>query len=195
LFEVITMSRAYRIRVSESLNRTLRAEDSVSTQLELLEVLPCEQMAALLREELKRRGFEECEDQLVRTDGDLTTTIDPASGTVTVQAESAQEIELQGQREGFGYDDFGPGEKNVRKALAKQLKDDLSKQAEHEQDKLQSAATKRLEGHLTDLRQELNGAVNRVTAEALKQKAAQIGHIKEVTEDVQSGSLTIKVEV
>ena len=189
------MSRAYRIRVSESLNRTIRAEDSVSTQLEMLEVLPPEQMAGLLREELKCRGFEECEDQLVRTDGDLTTTIDPASGTVTVQAESEQKIELQGQREGQGYDDFGPGEKNVRRALAKQLKEDLTKQAEHEQDKLQSTATKRLEGHLVDLQKELNGAVNRVTAEALKQKAAQIGQIKEVTEDPQSGSLTIKVEV
>jgi hypothetical protein len=189
------MSRAYRIRVSESLNRTIRAEDSVSTQLELLEVLPCEQMAALLREELKRRGFEECEAQLVRTDGDLTTTIDPASGTVTVKANAEQQVELKGQREGFGYSDFGPGEKSVRKVLANQLKDDLSKQAEEEESKLQAAATKRLEGHLADLQKELNGAVNRVTAEALKQKAAQIGQIKEVTEDPQSGSLTIKVEV
>jgi hypothetical protein len=189
------MSRAYRIRVSESLNRTLRAEDSVSTQLELLEVLPCEQMAGLLQDELKRRGFEDCDGQLVRTDGDLTTTIDPGSGTVTVQAQAAKKIELQGQREGIGYDDFGPGEKSVRKALTQKLKEDLVTQAEHEQDKLQSAATKRLEGHLTDLRAELNGAVNRVTAEALKQKAAQIGQIKEMTEDPQSGSLTIKVEV
>jgi hypothetical protein len=52
-----------------------------------------------------------------------------------------------------------------------------------------------LEGHLSDLQKELNEAVNRVTAEALKQKAAQIGQIKEVTEDPQSGSLTIKLEV
>ena len=135
------------------------------------------------------------EAQLVRTDGDLTTAIDPANGTVTVESKSEQNVELQGQREGLGYDDFGPGEKNVRRALSKQLKEDLAKQAEHEQDKLQSAATKRLEGHLVDLQKELNGAMNRVTAEALKQKAAQIGQIKEVTEDPESGSLTIKVEV
>ena len=86
------MSRAYRIRVRESLRRVIRAHDRVSTQLELLEVLPPEQMAQLLREEL---------DQ----------------------------------------------------------------------------------------------AVNRITAEALKQKAAQIGQIKELTEDPQSGSLTIVLEV
>src|SRR5581483_11973787 len=93
------MSRAYRIRVSESLSRTLRAEDSVSTQLELLEVLPPEQMAQLLRDELKGRGFEECDGQLVRDDGDLTTTVDPASGTVTVESKSVEDVELEGQRE------------------------------------------------------------------------------------------------
>ena len=33
------------------------------------------------------------------------------------------------------------------------------------------------------------------TAEALKQKAAQLGQIKEMTEDPQSGSMTIVLEV
>jgi hypothetical protein len=189
------MSRAYRVRVSETLTRTLRAEDSVSTQLELLEVLPPEQMAELLRQELERRGFEAKDGQLVRREGDVTTAIDPATGTVTVQAGTARDVELEGQREGLAYDDLGPGEKNVRRALQQQLQQDLEKQAEHEQGKLQQEATGHLEGHLADLRKELNQAVNRVTAEALKQKAAQLGQIKEMTEDPQTGSLTIKVEV
>jgi hypothetical protein len=189
------MSRAYRIRVSESLDRTIKADDSVCADLELLEILPPEQMAALLKEELKGRGFQEKEGQLVRTDGGLTTSIDPKEGTVTVESKSEKDVKLQGERDGLGYEDFGPGEKSVRKQLSRQLQDDLSREAERQQDKLQEAATKRLEGHLTDLKKELNGAINRVTAEALKQKAAQIGQIKEVTEDPESGSLTIKVEV
>src|SRR5687767_11500612 len=126
------MSRAYRIRVSETLTRTLRAEDSVCTQLELLEVLPPEQMAELLREELERRGFEAQDGQLVRREGDVTTVIDPATGAVTVGAGTVEDVELHGQREGLAYDDLGPGEKNVRQALQKQLKQDLDKQAEHE---------------------------------------------------------------
>ena len=189
------MSRAYRIRVSESLNRTIKAEDSVCADLELLEILPPEQMAALLREELKGRGFREKDRELVRADGDLSTRIDPANGTVTVEAKSEKDVALQGEREGLGYEDFGPGEKSARRQLSRELQEDLAREAEREQDELQTAATKRLEGHLADLQKELNGAVNRVTAEALKQKAAQIGQIKEVTEDPQSGSLTIKVEV
>ena len=189
------MSRAYRIRVQESLRRRIAADDAVTTQLELLEVLPPEQMAELLRQELERRGFENKDGQLIRREGDLTTAIDPASGTVTVSSGTEQDIELHGQREGLSYDDFGPGEKGLRRNLEQQLKQDLEKQAEHEQSKLQKEATDRLEGHLADLQKELNQAVNRVTAEALKRKAAQLGQIKEMTEDPQSGSLTIKVEV
>ena len=45
------------------------------------------------------------------------------------------------------------------------------------------------------MRKELNEAVNAVTREALKRKAAQLGQIKEMTEDPEAGSLTIKVEV
>jgi hypothetical protein len=177
------------------LNRTIKAEDSVCADLELLEILPPEQMAALLKEELKGRGFREKDGQMTRADGNLTTTIDPAEGTVTVESKSEKDVKLEGEREGLGYEDFGPGEKSVRKQLSRQLQDDLFREAERQQDKLQEAATKRLEGHLADLKKELNGAINRVTAEALKQKAAQIGQIKEVIEDLQSGSLTIKVEV
>ena len=55
--------------------------------------------------------------------------------------------------------------------------------------------TDRLEKQLGDLRQELDQAVNRVTAESLKEKARRMGQIKEMTEDPQTGSLTIVVEV
>ncbi len=55
--------------------------------------------------------------------------------------------------------------------------------------------TDRLEGRLADLKTELDQAVNRVTAEALKRKAASMGRIKEIADDPESGSLTIVVEV
>ena len=51
------MSRAYRIKVSESLHKIIRAEDRVSTCLEILNVLPQEEMAELLAQELQRRGY------------------------------------------------------------------------------------------------------------------------------------------
>ena len=52
-----------------------------------------------------------------------------------------------------------------------------------------------LEKHLQELQPEISGVVNQVTRDALKQKAQQMGTVKEVSEDAETGSLTIKVEV
>src|SRR5262245_49723192 len=99
------MSRAYRIRVRETLTRDLTAEDRITTHLEILEILPPESMAELLREELKNRGFEEKDGQLVRKEKDgITVTVNPADGTVTVSSESKEHVQLEGQREDRAYD-------------------------------------------------------------------------------------------
>jgi hypothetical protein len=188
------MSRAYRLRVKETLRRVLRAADRVSTQLELLEILPREQMAELLAEELARRGFQRRNQTLVRRERGVTVTVEANTGTVTVQAEDTETVELQGDKEGVGYDDWGSREK-TKEALRAALRHDLEKHAAGKTADLQKLVTDRLEAQLGDLRQELDQVVNRVTAEALKRKAAQIGQIKNMTEDPQNGSLTIVLEV
>ncbi len=60
---------------------------------------------------------------------------------------------------------------------------------------LQQKVTERLEGAASRLGCELEGVANKVTKEALKIKAAQCGQIKAISEDPQSGSMTIVVEV
>jgi vacuolar-type H+-ATPase subunit E/Vma4 len=190
------MSRAYRIRVRENLKRLLRAHDRVSTQLELLEILPPEQMAGLLEQELLSRGFQRKGELLVRQQaGGVTVAVDPASGRVTVQAEASERVDLQAEREGRVYDDAGPHARETKKRLQEELQKALARQADEKAAKLQSEVTDKLEAQLSDLRRELDQAVNRVTAEALKQKAAQLGQIKQMTEDPQTGSLTIVLEV
>jgi F0F1-type ATP synthase membrane subunit b/b' len=104
-------------------------------------------------------------------------------------------VDLEREKEGRAYDDAGASAEATRKALREDARKDLERQAAQETAKLQSQVTDRLERELAGLRQELDQAVNRVTAEALKVKAAQMGQIKELTEDPQSGSLTIVVEV
>src|SRR5947209_11132973 len=102
------MSRSYRICVRENLSKVIRAEDRVSTQLEILQVLPPEQMAGLLSDELEQRGFERDGEVLVRTKDGITLTVDPNTGTVTVSAEAGEEATLEGERTGRAYDDIGP---------------------------------------------------------------------------------------
>src|SRR5690606_18780504 len=87
-----TMSRAYRIKVRESLSRVIRASDHVSTQLELLEILPQEAMAELLERELVSLGFERQGEVLVREQNGVIVEIDPKTGTVTARIEADQDV-------------------------------------------------------------------------------------------------------
>jgi hypothetical protein len=190
------MSRAYRITVKESESRHLKAGDEIGTQLEILEILPPEDMATLLREELKRRGFEEQDDgTMVRKDGDVTVRIDPCTGEVTVKAETEETVSQEARRDATGFNDVGPNENSLRDRVKEQLKQDLDKKFEQEQSRLQNKATEELEKHLNEIQPEISQIVNQVTRDALKQKAQQMGTVKEVSEDAESGSLTIKVEV
>jgi hypothetical protein len=189
------VSRSYRISVRECQNRTIRAEDHVSTQLEILEVLPPEQMADLLADELAKRGFERNGSTLTRKQNDVTITVDTTSGTVTVTAEASAETTVEAERADRAYDEGGAHAKSVRENLKKQVEKDIERKVGEQTAGLQTKVTDRLERELSDVRQELDQVVNRVTAEALKRKAAQMGQIKEMTEDPQAGSLTIVVEV
>lgn len=190
------MSRAYRITVKESESRHLKAGDEIGTQLEILEILPPEDMAALLREELKKRGFEEQDDgSLIRKDGDVTVRIDPCSGDVSVKAETEATVNQEAKRDATGFNDVGPNEGTLRDRVKEQLKSDLDKKFEQEQSRLQNQATEQLEKRLNELQPEISEIVNKVTRDALKQKAQQLGTVKEVSEDAETGSLTIKLEV
>jgi hypothetical protein len=190
------MSRAYRISVKESETRHLRAGDEIGTTLELLEILPPEDMATLLRGELKERGFEEQPDgTLVRKDGATTVTVDPCSGAVTVKAESEVTVEQAAERNATGFNDVGPTEGALRDRVREQLKHDLDKRFDTEQAALQKRATDELERKLQELQPEVAEVVNKVTRDALKEKARQLGTVKEISEDAETGSLTITIEV
>ena len=189
------MSRAYRIKVREAQNRVVKAKDHVSTQLEVLSILPPEQMADLLAAALEERGFERCGDQLSREEDVVVVVVDVTTGTVSVHTEGERAVTVEGDLDGYATDQAGEGAKRTREALEKELHKKLDQQASGHEAKLQTEVTDRLEGKLSDLRKELDQVVNRVTAEALKRKAAQLGQIKELTEDPQTGNMTIVLEV
>lgn len=189
------MSRSYRISVRECVNRVIKAEDRISTQLEVLEVLPREQMAGLLAGELEKEGYRREGNLLVKEEDGVVVTVDATTGEVTVSAQASDQTKVEGERVGRAYDDIGPHAGQVRDSLRQELQKDLEKKVSDKTQELQSKVTDRLEGKLGDLRQELDRVVNRITAEALKRKAQSMGQIKEMTEDPQNGSLTIVVEV
>ena len=116
------MSRSYRISVRECVNRVIRAEDCVTTNLEMLEVLPSEQMAGLLGDELERRGFlRQADGLLVRRDDGVTVTVDPAKGKVKVAAATAVDLNLEGQKDGRTFDDAGRHAERIKEGLRQEL--------------------------------------------------------------------------
>ncbi len=189
------MSRAYRIRVKESISRDLSASDEICSDLEILEILPGEQMSDLLKGELQGRGYEEKEGKMVKEQNGVEIAVDTNSGEVSIKAEKKETVKIETEKEGYGYDDVGPNEGTIKKSLSEQAKADLERRAQKQQERVQAEATEKLEGVMGDVRKELNDAVNSVTREALKRKAASMGQIKEMSEDPEAGSLTIKVEV
>src|SRR5436305_6118258 len=116
------MSRAYRIKVKETARHVLRASDHVSTQLELLEVLPPERMRELLANELQKRGFTQQGEKLIRREKDsVAIEVDPATATVTVKIETEKEVTIEGERQGWSNTGSGKEHNNDRDNLRKGL--------------------------------------------------------------------------
>ncbi|MCP3102325.1 hypothetical protein LZ198_25980 [Myxococcus sp. K15C18031901] len=189
------MSRAYRISVSESLNRVVQAEDGVCSKLELLPLLGREELAGLLSAELERRGFAREGDVAVRTEADgVRVAVDVTTGDVSVTLSGAQEVSLTAHVDGASETRAG-GTTEEREKLLERARERLADQAEDAKERLREDVTRQLEGRLRDLKGELDAVSNKVTAEALKVRAAQLGTVEEVHEDAATGSLTIKVRV
>jgi hypothetical protein len=188
------MSRAYRIRISESLRRHIKVGDGIQSKLEILDILPQDQTAALLERELAAAGFEQRDDgQWVRVDEDgVEVRVDAQTATVTVSAQAETELDIERERviTAAAENDASIRERG-HKALAQELEDE----AEAERKDLQASVTEALEAKLGDLRREFDQLSNRVTATALKQKAASMGEIQSISEDPESGSLTIRVKI
>jgi len=191
------MSRAYRIRqkvrVREQMDHEVSSSDDICSQLEIIEVLPPEDMGKLLAAELAKRGFESQDDgTMVRTREGVTATVDPQTGAVNVRVETREKVRLEGAKEDTITTVPGGDVRGVEGQLRQQLREEMSKQADEQH---QRQVTGKLEQAAAELGRELDDAVNRATAEALKQKAAQMGQIKDISENPEEGSLTIKVEV
>jgi hypothetical protein len=185
-------SRPYRITVKETLRKILVAEDSVQTTMDLLPILPPEQTSAILVRVLKEHGFSEEDGQLVRSSGGVITEIDPGTGQVTVSAGSSEEFDES--KEG-DLPACPPCAERAKESLREGLLEKLANEADERKRDLQTEVSDRLEEALGELGCELERVANQVTSSALKRKAAELGEIKHITQDTETGAMTIVVEV
>ena len=186
------MSRAYQIRIKESVREHIRVQDGVCSSLELLDILPRETMGEILARALEEKGFERDGDVMRRLDDGIEVEVDLAKGTVTARLSAEKEVDLTVERSRVVAEEVA-GRETER--LREHVKKGLEREVEAERERLTDEVASKLEKHLVNLRRELDQVVNRVTADALKAKAASIGEIEEITEDSETGSITIKVKV
>jgi hypothetical protein len=171
-------SRPWKLTSPPPVGRVVAAEDHVNVKIDLPPLLPPERTGQLLSGVLRRRGFGDGDDgRLVRERGGVTVTVDPADGSVEVRAEAEQQLP--------------PDKPNPCTCRALER----VREAEATANDLQRQVTHRLAGALARLGCELEGVTAEVTRQALKEKAAQMGEVKEVTEDPKTGNMTIVVEV
>ncbi len=186
------MSRAYRISVSGSVERVVHIDDGVCTSLELLPILSKERMKEMLGDELVARGFTREGNIATRVvDDETSLEVDLEAGTVTVRVTSEVDVKIKRTTTTALRTE---GTAATRAKLEKDLQAQLEQEAKEATERARIAMTKKLEAKLKDLKQELDSVVNRVTGEALKEKARQMGEIEEMVED-EAGGLTIKVRV
>jgi hypothetical protein len=187
------MSRVYRIRVAESAHRHIRVDDGFQVQLELLNILAPEQMSELLATELEGLGFERDKGRMHRNDEDgVQLEVDLENGTVTARLSAEEDLDLTVERtRGIEEERMEQG----RARLEEDVKKELEREVDAAQGKLAEATTELLEKKLRDLRKELDTASNRAIAGALKIKASQMGQIQEISENAETGEITIKVQV
>lgn len=187
------MSRAYRISVSRAMQTHVTLEDGIRAPLEVLAVLPVERMRGLLAEELLRRGFE-VEGTVARRDQSegVVVEVDLGAGEVTLRIEQEREVRVSATAN--SAPDLEAADRG-RAKLEEKAEEQLEENLERSRQRLQQGATAQLEQALSDIRGELDQVVNRVTAKALKERARQMGEIEAMSEDEETGSLTIKVRL
>lgn len=183
------MSKPYRIAIAETVRRHIVVEDGVETRLDLLGILPHDDMSALLEAELAKIGFEVANGLATRTDADgVTIRVETKTRKITISMREESEVEQTTNRV-FASDHQAPTE-GMRKAVKAEAEAEL----DAVQERQRRVITEALEKKLGDVREELDRVAVVVTQEALRRRASQIGQIESIEQDA-SGSMTIRVRV
>ncbi len=184
------MSKAYQIRVQETVRRHVVVSDGVETRLDLLDLLPAPEQNAMLGAELEKKGFRVEGDRAVRTEEDgVEIVVDLSTRKVWVGKHTERDVERVVDRIVLSATEKLT--EKTRAAVVEAATSDIEITRRKEQRDL----TASIERRLGDLRAELDAIVVAVTQQALKKKAAQIGEIESIEQDEETGSMTIRVRV
>lgn len=171
------MSRAYRVQWVKA-SRRVSADDAVKMDVDLLDVLPADEMRAMLRDALTEDGWQK------RKDGSLTLSLDGVQVTLSSDGQTLEITHAE--------------EKQVtatatsEKDAARQL-DSIAERAEQQ---LSEEAAKQLAKVEPKVRERFGKSLQRAYVEALKKKAQTLGDVESVRETRnEDGEMELVIKV
>lgn len=172
------MSRGYRVTWATAA-AVVTSRDTLEVKLSLLGILCEDDMCALLTDALGQDGWVKGEDgSMTLQIGDAIARVPPGGGSVEVSIETSQKVQAR----------VAGGQAAANEQLAK------VKEKTEEEEKAKIA--KQLLDLEPSLRQRVNEVVQKVYLEALKKKAATMGAVESVNENVsKDGSLEVTIRV
>lgn len=185
------MSYPHRVKIAVSIRESIRGRQESRRAIVLDPVvLPQERLREMLLEELGRRGFrEDGGGSLVRRRGEAVESVDPRTLVATSAIESegtlheARDVVVDSQRK-----DGGPEARAARAHTERTLREGGRKRFERE-------LSARVEAAGIELERELNEAIARVCADAVREKAATLGEVSDVREERNGTELLVEIKV
>ena len=192
------MSQVYHIALRESVVRVVRSCDSVSYPISLTQLLPEEDMKALLRATLEADGWEPLKDKpnvLIQIHGEEQWTLDLDTMELTATLESESEVSANVNVTGSAE-----SERTAQEVAKRRLREKAEAVGQSIEEsgrrELQERVTAELAKGEEDRMRAMNEVLQRVYAEALKRKAGQLGEVLEVQEGTnQDGNYELVIRV
>lgn len=188
-----------RVVRSKDATDTVHVEDAIRLDVRLLPILPEDAMKALLREQLREKGWiDQPDGTLVRVleDG-AEATLEADASAVTVRVKSARTVQTTVQVTVTNKDKTDAQvEKEANAALAVAAADRLKGLSAQERERMEREHVKTLTAREPEVRAELQEALNRTYRKALEQRAREIGEVESLKESGDArGSYEVTIVV
>ena len=170
------MSRAYRIEWKTA-SRRITAQDEMSIDVALLGILSEDEMKSLLDAELAKDGWRKEKGKLVKDFGDAKAEIDAERKSVTIVLAKSREV-------------------TARATTEAEAKNRATEQAKGTQAQLDREVTAELAEAEATVRENLQGALQKVYVTALEAKARKMGEVESIDRrENEQGDLELIIKV
>ena len=191
------MSRAYVVTQKETLTETKNIKDGLETKIDIIPILPPENMGGLLLDSLIEKGYKKdpCGTSVTKVINGVRIVID-GGGVVTAEIQKEVTVNTVITATGRSDEDYKDHHERAMSQINQKLEEQREKAKQSLSNKIdekRADITQVLEKVLGEEKKNIDEAINDATIRALKQRAAQLGEIISVEESGQDVTIRVKV--